>query len=169
MAASRSSRRTYRQIGVFLPLERDVPQNESVLAESTVPPNDGAMEAGFLYVKDVSMGTVNKLTIHGERVSADKSIFVVQSASTGELFFNKILERPWDPNTQSSQPPLELRASTYPYRIGDDTIDIAGNVGGGAERNGVLPDVPYFNKLRFWQELDPQEAHNVTVYSLFFE
>lgn len=134
-----------------------------------MPPLDGAMEAGFLYVKDVSMGSVNKLDFRGERVPLDKSIFIVQSASTGELFMNKILERPWDPDTRISQAPLELRASTYPKRIRDATIDIGGNVGNGAKRNGVLPDVPYFNKLRFWQELDPMEDHDVTVFSLFFE
>lgn len=169
MAAPRTSRRTYRQIGVFLPLERHFPGHARIKVESTVPPLDGAMEAGFLYVKGVSMGSVNKLNIRGERIPLDSSLFVVQSASTGELFFNKILERPWDPDTQISQPPLELRASTYPHRIGDATIDIGGNVGSGAERNGVLPDVPYFNKLRFWQEIDPGEDHDVTVFSLFFE
>lgn len=168
MAAPRTSRRTYRQIGVFLPLERHFPGHARIRNESTVPPLDGAMEAGFLYVKDISMGTVNKLNYRGERIP-DKSIFVVQSASTGELFLNKILEEPWDPDTQISQAPLELRASTYPHRIGDATIDIGGNVGNGAERNGVLPDVPYFNKLRFWQKLNTFEAHNVTVFSLFFE
>ena len=38
-------------------------------------------------------------------------------------------------------------------------------------RKGILPDVPYFNKLRFWQELDPDDPTdpNLTVYSLFFE
>lgn len=169
--AARRGPRPYRQIGVFLPLERlDPDPNDCVMREAKVPPLDGAMDDGFLYVKGFSLGSKDKKNVRGERIPLDSSLLIVQSASTGELFFNKILERPWDPNTQESRPPLELRVSTYPDWIGDATIDIGGNVGPrGAKRQGILPDVPYFNKLRFWQELDPRDTHNVTVFSLYFE
>ena len=137
------------------------------MKEANVPRLDGAMGAGFLYVKGISMGSWNKKDYRNNRIAIDKSLLVVQSASTGELFFNKILEREWDPNTLHSHPPLELRVSTYPDRIGDATIDSVRNV--GRKRKGILPNVPYFNKLRFWQQLDPSDVHNVTVFSLFFE
>jgi len=112
-----------------------------------------------------------KVAPSGERLKRDQSIFVVQSVSTGELFANKLIEAAWDPTTLLSLPPLELRVSTYRHAIGDPNIDIPGINGNDSHRKGVLPNVPYFNKLRFWQELDPQDptSPNCTVYSLFYE
>lgn len=141
------------------------------MQEARVPQNDNFMNAGFLFVKAISMGPVGKILLNGNRTPQDKSMFVVQSAATGELFFNKLLEQPWDPATSVSvPPPLELRASTYRHRIGDPSIDLPAN-NNGVQRNGVLPNMPCFNQLRFWQELDPSDNTNpnCTVYSLFFE
>ncbi|KAH8779984.1 hypothetical protein F5883DRAFT_638541 [Diaporthe sp. PMI_573] len=117
------------------------------------------------------MGFTGKVAPSGERLKRDQSIFVVQSVSTGELFANKLIEAAWDPTTLLSLPPLELRVSTYRHAIGDPNIDIPGINGNDSHRKWVLPNVPYFNKLRFWQELDPQDptSPNCTVYSLFYE
>lgn len=173
MAASR--RRVFRQIGVFLPLETfDNDPLQRVRDEAAVQASESAMDAGFLYVKEIQLGTWDKFrTDTGDRLSAMKSIFIVQSVSTGELFLNKIIERPYDAAAQKALPPLELRCSTYPHRIDDPTIDRPADVNVGPNgilRKGVLPDVPYFNKLRFWQELlHLRDPHPVTVFSMFFE
>lgn len=175
MAASR--RRVYRQIGVFLPLERDAGDNDPlqrVRDEAVVPASESALDVGFLYVKEIQLGTWGKFRVdNGDRFAAMKSVFIVQSVSTGELFLNKIIERPYDANTNRALPPLELRCSTYPHRIDDPTIDRPAGVNVGPNeivRKGVLLDVPYFNKLRYWQELlHLRDPHPVTVYSMFFE
>ncbi|KAK7703928.1 hypothetical protein SLS64_008874 [Diaporthe eres] len=172
MAASRNARRNYKHIGVLLPLEReDEDDKESrVMQDARVPQNVNFMNDGFLFVRPIMMGTSTKFDINGDRLKSDKSIFVVQSASTGELFLNKLLERPWDPVRFLSSPPSELRASTYRHAVGDASIDLPGNDDDDIHRKVVLPNVPYFNKLRFWQELDPDDPDSdCTVYSLFFE
>lgn len=134
------------------------------MQDARVPRNDIFMDDGFLYVTDLKMGAAAKFRTDGYRVPKDQSVFIVQSASTGELFVNKLIERPWYADRGISLPPLELRASTYPHAVGDPNIDLPGG------RKGVLPDVPYFNTLRFWQELDPSDdSLDCTVYSLFFE
>lgn len=140
------------------------------MQDARVPRNVNFMNDGFLFVRPIMMGTSTKFDINGNRLKSDKSIFVVQSASTGELFLNKLLERPWDPVGSLSSPPPELRASTYRHTVGDPSIDLPGNNDDDVHRKGVLPNVPYFNKLRFWQELDPSDpTSDCTVYSLFFE
>lgn len=136
-----------------------------------VPEDDGFMNSGFLFVRALQMGPAGKIRSNGNRVQRDISIFVVQSVATGELFVNKLLEASWDPAAARSLPPLELRASTYRHQINDPNIDLDGIYDDDVHRNGVLPDVPFFNRLRFWQELDPDDPtdQNCTVYSLFFE
>lgn len=172
MAAARNARRNYRQIGVLLPLEREddnQPQGR-VMQDARVPRKDECMNDGFLFVRSIVMGSATKFALNGNRIKSDKSIFVVQSVSTGELFVNKLLERPWDPVESLSSPPPELRVSTYRHAVGDPTIDLPGNNPNDIHRKGVLPNAPYFNKLRFWQELDPRDpTSDCTVYSLFFE
>lgn len=139
------------------------------MQDARVPRNDDFMTDGFLFVKAISMGNSSKFALNGNRIK-DKSIFVVQSASTGELFVNKILEQPWDPVASLSSPPSELRASTYRHAIGDARIDLPGDNDDDVHRRGVVPNMPCFNKLRFWQELDPRDrTSDCTVYSLFFE
>ncbi|KAG6364560.1 hypothetical protein INS49_006162 [Diaporthe citri] len=141
-----------------------------VMQDARVPRNVDFMNDGFLFVEAIRMGTSTKYDMRGNRLKEDKSIFVVQSASTGELFVNKIIERPWDPVGSLSSPPSELRVSTYRHAIGDARIDLPGDNDDDVHRRGVLPNVPYFNKLRFWQELDPRDStSDCTVYSLFFD
>lgn len=170
MAASRLSRRTYRQIGVLLPLERD-DGHDRVLRDSVVPRDDEFMNDGFLFVRGLQMGQTGKILPNGNRVKRDQSVFVVQSVATGELFVNKLIEASWDPAAVRSLPPLELRSSTYRHRLNDPSIDLPGIYDDDVYRKGVLPDVPFFNQLRFWQELDPDDPtdKNCTVYSLFFQ
>lgn len=138
------------------------------MQDSQVLRNDNFMKDGFLYVKGIQMNTPGKFWWTGERMAKDQSVILVQSVSTGELFINKLLEAPWDSTTGTSFPPGELRASTYRHAVGDSTIDFRDNNG---QRRGVLPSVPCFNKLRFWQELDPRDRTkpDCVVYSLFFE
>ncbi|POS81554.1 hypothetical protein DHEL01_v200071 [Diaporthe helianthi] len=179
MAASRG--RVYRQIGVFLPLERHsddlaIDPLQCVRDEAAVPAREStALNAGFLYVGGIQLGSLTKRRPdNGDRIVSLKSIFIVQSVSTGELFVNKIIERPYNATTDHALPPLELRCSTYRHRIDDPTVDRPANVNvgpNGVVRKGVLPDVPCFNKLRFWQELlhKNSDGHPVTVFSMFFE
>lgn len=161
-------------MGVFLPIERDEEENLRVIRDARVLQNDDFMNDGFLFVRALQMGfsrrPLNVLNILGEKIKL-QSVFVVQSVSTGELFLNKLLDAEWDPDTQLSLPPLELRSSTYRHDVGDPNIDILSDDEDDDSRKGILPDVPYFNKLRFWQELDPDDPTdpNLTVYSLFFE
>lgn len=153
-----------------MPLERDDAETERVMQEARVP-QDGFLSDGFLFVRWISSGPWGKFRSNGERIEKDRSIFIVQSVSTGEIFINKLMEEPWDPQTgRSIRPPLELRVSTYRHQVGDPNIDLPGNHNGDVHRKGVLSNVPYFNKLRFWQELDPYDRFlDCTVYSLFFE
>ncbi|KAG8165721.1 hypothetical protein KVR01_004273 [Diaporthe batatas] len=173
MAASR--KRVYKQIAVFLPLERsDADPLQRVKADAQVPAREKALDGGFLYVKEISLGAKNKFRADtGERIPLMGSVFIVQSVATGELFLNKILERPIDDNTNLALPPLELRCSTYTRRIDDPSVDLPPNAipgPNGIVRKGVLPDVPYFNKLRFWQQLTHlRDPHPVRVYSMYFE
>lgn len=141
------------------------------MQESRVARGDKFMDDGFLFVKGIQMGPTAKLRVNGERVRRDQSVFVVQSESTGELFLQKLLEAQWDSTAKRSFPPLELRASTYRYAVGDPVLDPPRNSNSDVRPRGVVPSLPCFNKLRFWQELDPRDPtdENCTVYSLFFE
>jgi hypothetical protein len=166
MAASRP----YKQIGVLLPIERYSDENR-VLRDSTVARGDEFMNDGFLFVKALQMGSTDKCMPSGKRKDGDQSIFLVQSVSTGELFANKLIEAAWDPINERSLPPPELRVSTYSDSVGDPNIDSQNANGGHTYRKGALPDLPCFNNIRFWQELDPNDPTRLdsTVYSLFFQ
>ncbi|KAK2604568.1 hypothetical protein N8I77_007485 [Diaporthe amygdali] len=167
MSLLRNSKRLYNQIGVFLPFESEG-DDDRVMEDSRVARDDRFMDNGFLFVKSIKMGMNGKFNAFGNRVS-DKSIFIVQSVSTGELFINKLMERPWNDSTKTSSPPLELRVSTYPHTTGDADIDLPDNGGDDVHRKGLLPDLLYFNKLRFWQELDDPMEADYSIYSLYFE
>lgn len=172
MSASRNGRKVFKQIGVLLPHEKqEEDPHERVIQSSQVSRGDNFMNDGFLFVRGIQMGPPGKLRVNGERVKRDQSVFVVQSESTGELFLQKLLEARWDSTAKRSYPPSELRASTYRYAVGDPRLDALANSNNDVRRRGVVPSLPCFNKLRFWQELDPRDPtdENVTVYSLFFE
>jgi hypothetical protein len=160
----------YRQIGVLLPLERYDPSpngnpNNQVMREANVRRTDLAMGDRFLLVQCKQIGKEKRTDSDGPS-TLGKAILMVQSASTGELFYSKILERSYDPDTQQPSPPLELRASTYDDRIGDATVDTIPLV--DPQRKGTLPNMPCSNKLCFCQPLDLEGRPNFNVYSLFF-
>ncbi|KAK7728037.1 hypothetical protein SLS63_006888 [Diaporthe eres] len=92
-------------------------------------------------------------------------MLVVQSVQTGELLAQKLLRPSGDPDYPGYEyeEPLELRISTW-----QDTLP--SNEFPNDVPLGVLPrDAPFFNKLRFWQHLTPDDELNMPAYSLYFE
>lgn len=147
---STAQSRPYRQLGVFLPVQSRSDHPNRVTREWPRINNTHVASKGFLIAGLI--GTVNKTTM-----------IIVQSVQTGELLAQKLLR----PNTNDPdyeyEEPLELRISTW-----QDTLPSTGfpnNV-----PLGVLPrDAPFFNKLRFWQQLTPDDEEDMPAYSLYFE
>lgn len=84
-------------------------------------------------------------------------VLLVQSVSTGELFVHKMMQP--DPATEYNEP-LELRISTWNQKMHRAQAD----------RIGALPaEAPYFNTLRFWQNLQKADPAVDPYYSLYFE
>lgn len=84
-------------------------------------------------------------------------VLLVQSVSTGELFILKMMQP--DPATEYDDP-LELRISTSNPKLHPAQPD----------RPGALPhDAAYFNTLRFWQMLRPDDPAVDPYYALYFE
>lgn len=84
-------------------------------------------------------------------------VLLVQSVSTGELFVHKMMQP--DPATEYNEP-LELRISTSDPKMHPAQ----------ANRIGALPsEAPYFNTLRFWQNLRKADPAADPYYSLYFE
>lgn len=125
------------------------------------------VEKGFFLVDIISVG------------GGKAQIPTVQSKSTNELFVNKVFR--WTPGLEwMFDEPNELRVSNYPDipDHDDDSQEATSSRAIRARRRAtncrelggsVLPEVPYFNKLYFWQETRPDGGSEDTVYSLFFE
>lgn len=84
-------------------------------------------------------------------------VLLVQSVSTKELFVHKMMQP--DPRAEYDEP-LELRISTSNPKL----------IPAQADRIGALPhDAPYFNTLRFWQNLKEADPTANPYYTLYFE
>lgn len=119
-------------------------------------------EDGFVLLKVLAVATPPQPEGH-------KVIQVVQSRATGEIFVNKILWWSAQRASGAMSLPLELRVSTLRPRAvdGDGVAALRGNAKAGA---GLLPVVPYINRLRFWQRLAPDANDSRSrIYSMFFE
>lgn len=184
MSSARTGRHPYSHHGVLLTLEDKV-HGSRILKEWKIRPGLSGRrkvasnrrtrahlaEKGFFLVDVIYPG------------SSRRQMLTVQSKSTNELFVNKIFR--WSPEDGDSlNQPNELRVSTCPDIPDDDDDDDddeqagapsgalrARGISTGPRRHGgaVLPEVPYFNKLSFWQEMRPNGNSDKTVFSLFFE
>lgn len=144
--------RPYRHVGVLIPVQSRKDEPDRVAREWPRINNTHVASKGFILADLINV------------LDLGTSVLVVQSVQTGELLVNKIL-RPnvSDPEYPDYEEPLELRVSTFqgilPSTEFPNDVPI-----------GVLPrNVPFFNKLKFWQELEPDDDDASPAYSLYFE
>lgn len=178
---NRTSRAPYTHPGVYAHVEGQLEPHANNHVRREVPtiraldpaadgiglagaPQQHLAEDGFVLLKILTVSLPNA----DDSEALHKVIQVVQSRATGEIFMNKILW--WSRRRSSGEMslPLELRVSTLrPKAVGDD----GDAVGGARRRAGLLPEVKYINRMRFWQRLRPGPAitNRHRWYSMFFE
>lgn len=144
--------RPYRHVGVLIPVQSRNDEPDRVAREWPRINSNHVASKGFILADLINV------------LDLGTSVLVVQSIQTGELLVNKVL-RPniSDPDYPEYEEPLELRVSTFQGIL--PSTEFPGDV-----PIGVLPrNAPVFNKLKFWQELKPDDDNVNPAYSLYFE